>query len=138
MSTAIDRTAFDAIAAALSDAWNAADGAGFAKQFTDDADFVNIYAMHGRGREAIARAHQAIFDGVYRGSTNTFTVTQARRVNDDVTLVHIAADLHVPEGVMAGDLRALATAVMVRDEAGWKIAAFHNTREQAPPGPPPR
>jgi uncharacterized protein (TIGR02246 family) len=131
-----DRAAVEAIADELTAAWNAADGAAFARPFTADADFVNIYAMHGVGRDAIAAAHQAIFDTVYRGSRNTFTVEKIRRLGDDTMLVHIKAELHVPQGPMSGDLRALASAVLVRDGAGWSITAFHNTREQAPPGPP--
>jgi uncharacterized protein (TIGR02246 family) len=126
--------AIEEIAAALTAAWNDADGAAFAREFTDDADFVNIYAMHGTGRDAIAQGHQAIFDGVYRGSRNRFTVAKIRNLGDDVVLAHIKAELSIPQGPMAGDLHALATAVLVRDSAGWKITAFHNTREQAPPG----
>jgi uncharacterized protein (TIGR02246 family) len=45
-----------ALAARLQDAWNTGDGAGFAAPFSDDADFVNVYGMHARGRAAIAAA----------------------------------------------------------------------------------
>ena len=128
----------DGIAAALTEAWNAADGAAFARQFTEDADFVNIFAMHGVGRDEIARAHQMIFDGVYRGSVNRFTVTKVRPLGPDAMVAFIRAELNVPEGPMAGDLRALASAVVVRENGGWKIASFQNTREQAPPELGPR
>ena len=122
------------IAAALTTAWNDADGRAFAAQFTAGADFVNIYAMHGVGREAIAHGHQAIFDTIYKGSTNRFTVKAVRRLNDDIAVAHISARLQVPSGPMAGDLVALATAVLVREGETWRITAFQNTREQAPPG----
>ncbi|MEA2718906.1 MAG: hypothetical protein QOJ39_770 [Candidatus Eremiobacteraeota bacterium] len=123
----------DAIAAALTEAWNAADGEAFARQFTEDADFVNIFAMHAVGRDAIAHGHQMILDGVYRGSVNEFTVTKVRGVRDDVMIAFVKAKLDVPQGPMAGALHALASAVLVREGDGWKIASFHNTREQAPP-----
>ncbi|MDB5028709.1 MAG: hypothetical protein JWO66_2398 [Candidatus Eremiobacteraeota bacterium] len=132
-----DRAAVDGIAVALTAAWNIADGTAFGRQFADDADFVNIYATHGVGRDAIATAHQAIFDGVYRGSRNRFTVIKVRELSGDVALAHVAADLQVPQGPMAGDLSALASVVLVRDGSGWKIAAFHNTRVAAPPGASP-
>lgn len=119
---------------ALTAAWNAADGDAFAAEFTDDADFVNIYAMHAKGRQAIARAHQAIFDGVYRGSRIAFAVMQSRALADGIVLAHIGATLQIPSGPLAGTLRALATAVFVREGSSWKISAFHNTREQEPPG----
>lgn len=130
------RAAAETIAAALTTAWNTADAKAFAAQFTADADFVNIFAMHGVGRDAIAQGHQTIFDTIYKGSTNRFTVKAVRRLNDDIAIAHISARLQVPSGPLAGELAALATAVLVRDGDAWRIVAFHNTREQAPPGPP--
>ena len=123
----------DAIAAALTDAWNSYDGDAFAQQFTEDADFVNIFGMHGVGRKAIARAHQAIFEGIYQGSVNRFTVTKVRPIRADAMIAHIKAELSVPQGPMAGLLRAIALAVLVRENGAWKIVSFQNTREQAPP-----
>src|SRR5690349_250316 len=64
----------------LEEAWNAADGAGFAAPFTDDADFVAIRGDHHRTRAAIAAGHQQIFDTLYRGSTLRYSLTQARRL----------------------------------------------------------
>ena len=78
-----------------------------------------------------------IFDTIYRGSRNAFSIEGLRSLRDGVALAHVRAELHVPNGPMAGELRALATAVLVREGDAWKIAAFHNTKEQAPPGPPP-
>jgi hypothetical protein len=46
------------------------------------------------------------------------------------------ADLRVPDGPLAGEIRTLASAVFVRDDVGWLIASFHNTREQQQSGPP--
>lgn len=133
-----DRAGAEAIAAALTAAWNAADGPAFAREFTEDADFVNIFAMHGVGRAAIAAAHTMIFETIYRGSRNAFTVEDVRSLREDVVVAHVSARLHVPQGPMAGDLRALATAVLVREGGAWKIAAFHNTKEEKPPFPPPQ
>ena len=129
------RAAADKIAAALTTAWNAADGKAFAAEFTADADFVNIFAMHGVGQDAIARAHQTIFDTIYKGSTSLFTVKAVRPIGGDAAVAHIGARLQVPSGPMAGELAALATAVLVREGDDWRIVAFQNTREQAPPGP---
>jgi uncharacterized protein (TIGR02246 family) len=128
-----DLSALEAIVKGLEAAWNAADGAGFAACFTADADFVNIYAMHGKGREAIARAHEMLLHGVYANSVNRYTIKQARLLSDDVALVHISARLDVPQGPMAGVMEALPSAVLVRQDGGWKVAAFHNTLVGSPP-----
>ena len=56
--TSADQRSVEEIADSLAAAWNSADAAGFAKLFAEDADFVNIYAMHFAGREGIAKQHQ--------------------------------------------------------------------------------
>lgn len=123
------------IVRALEDAWNAGDGAAFAAPLAEDADFVNVYGMHARGREAIAKGHEGIFRSVYAGSTVRYTVESARLLRGDVALAHLHARLHVPAGPMAGDREARPSLVLTRDEGGWRIAAFHNTFIQTP-GPP--
>jgi len=132
------RAGIDRVATSLTEAWNARDGLAFANCFTTDADFVNIFALHVVGREAVAKQHQFIFDSICRGSRITFSILEARALADTIVLAHIAADLRVPEGPLAGEIKTLASAVLVRDDVGWLIASFHNTREQQPSGPPER
>lgn len=70
MTTAEPSTNVDAPAIAavliekMEQAWNRADGAGFATAFTDDADFVDIHGTLHQGRIAIGHGHQAILDGI--------------------------------------------------------------------------
>jgi uncharacterized protein (TIGR02246 family) len=128
-----DRAAIESIVADLEKAWNAGDGAGFARDFAEDADFVNIYGFHGKGRQAIAEAHERILSTVYKGSVNRFVIKQARMLAPDVALAHIRATLDVPTGPPSGRLEALPSAVFVRDDGAWKIAAFHNPLIQEPP-----
>jgi uncharacterized protein (TIGR02246 family) len=128
------RAALDRIVTSMTDAWNAGDAAAFSRCFTRDADFVNIFALHVVGREAVAKQHQLIFESIYRGSRNAFSAIDVRELAADVVLAHIAADLSVPDGPLAGNVKTLASAIFVRDDAGWLIASFHNTREQQPSG----
>ena len=130
-----DRTAAEAIAAALTAAWNSADGEAFAGQFAADADFVNIFGMHVVGRDEIEKLHQQIFDTIYLGSHNEFTVDEVRALCDHTAVAHVRANLEVPSGPLAGKVVTLATAVITRQGHTWQIAAFQNTREQPPPGP---
>jgi uncharacterized protein (TIGR02246 family) len=126
-------TAADEIARALTDAWNAGDGAAFARSFTEDAEFVNIFAMHVTGRSDVAKLHQTIFEGIYRGSVAEFTMVKLRPLGEGAAVALIKAKVDAPEGPMAGGVRTLITGVLVREDGGWQIAAFQNTREQAPP-----
>ena len=128
-----DRAALESIVADLEKAWNAGDGSAFARHFTDDADFVNVFGFYGKGRQPIADAHDRIFSTVYKGSVNRYVVKQARMLAPNVALVHIRATLDVPIGPPSGRFEALPSAVFVREGGEWKIAAFHNTLIQEPP-----
>lgn len=111
----------------LQDAWNTSDAAAFAAPFTDDADFVAIRGDHHQGRQAIEDGHRQIFEGIYRGIRIGYRLTHARRLTDDVILVHNAGTIEVPSGPMQGTNHATSTLVIIRTPDGWKVAAFHNT-----------
>jgi uncharacterized protein (TIGR02246 family) len=129
-----DLAQFKGLVASLGEAWNRADGAGFAAAFTDDADFVNILGMRVRTRQAIAAGHQQIFDTIYKASHADFTLAMSRLLADGVAVAHIEATLDAPGGPRPGRTNALATAVLTRGDEGWRIAAFHNTVVAPPPG----
>ncbi|HYH81612.1 MAG TPA: SgcJ/EcaC family oxidoreductase [Longimicrobium sp.] len=126
-----------AMVQALQDAWNAPDGHAFAEPFAQDADFVNVYGMHARGRDAIAQGHEFILRGPYAGSRVGYTVESVRLLRPGVALAHVHAALSVPAGPVAGDHQARYSMVLTEDEGRWQIAAFHNTFI-AIPGAPPR
>jgi uncharacterized protein (TIGR02246 family) len=111
----------------LERAWNAADGARFARPFTADADFVNIRGEHHRTREAVAKGHQAILDTIYKGSLVRYEVIGVRAIAPAVLLAHVRSTLNAPAGPLAGEHRSLFTLVLVQDRDDWRIAAFHNT-----------
>lgn len=123
-----DRLAHDVVAA-LESAWNAGDGRAYAEPFAVDATFVNVHGTVIHGRDAIAAGHDHIFSTIYAGSRNTIELLDAQHLTDDVVRLLLHAELHVPAGPVAGDLSAHATAVLVRTEGGWRVAAFHNTLE---------
>jgi uncharacterized protein (TIGR02246 family) len=111
----------------LEKAWNAADGAGFARPFAEDADFVNIRGEHFRTRDAIAEGHQIIFNTIYKGSVVRYQVIRVREIAPGVLLAHVKSTLKAPTGPLAGEHRSLFTVVLVQGQDAWRIAAFHNT-----------
>ena len=133
-----DEAALADVVRRLESAWNAMDGAAFAAEFADDADFVNVRGEHFCGRSAIAGGHAGIFSTIYAGSVNQYRVETARLIRPDVALVHAHARLEVPRGPLAGLHLARFSIVVTREPAGWRIASFHNTLEAAPGPPPPR
>lgn len=111
----------------LQDAWNAADGAGFAEPFAVDADFVAIRGDLHTGRRAIAEGHQQIFDTIYAGSTASLRVLQARELDGGPILAHVRGEIDAPAGPLAGRHAATASVVLVPRGDEYEITAFHNT-----------
>jgi uncharacterized protein (TIGR02246 family) len=122
-----DENVVSGIIAQLEKAWNAADGAGFAKPFAEDADFVNIRGDHMRTREIIGRGHQGIFDTIYKGSVVRYQVAAVREVAPTVLVAHVKSKLNAPTGPLVGEHSSLFTLVLVQQKNEWQIAAFHNT-----------
>lgn len=108
--------------------WNAKSGALFAKPFAEDADYVVINGTHIRGREAIDKGHQRIFDTVFKDSTLALSVKQVRFLRPDVAVVHVDGRNTVKQAGEARVWNAIITLVMVRDGGAWKITAFQNTQ----------
>jgi uncharacterized protein (TIGR02246 family) len=122
-----ERAAVEALVARLEAAWNAADTAAFAAEFTADTDFVNVRGDYSSGREAVAQGHAAILRGIYAGSTIRYALSRLRRLAPGVLVAHVDAHLCVPAGPLAGDIEAIPSLVLVDEGGVWRIAAFHNT-----------
>jgi len=76
--TVNDEQSLREIVRGLEAAWNSGDSVTWAGFFAEDADFIHILGGHFNGRTAIERGHRAIFDTIYKGSTNKYTVKKAR------------------------------------------------------------
>jgi len=122
-----DRAVVEALVGRLEAAWNAADAAAFAAEFTADADFVNVRGDYSSGRDAIVHGHAAIWQSIYAGSTIRYSLSRLRPLAPGVLLAHLDAHLRVPAGPLAGEIRAIPSLVLVSEDGAWRIAAFHNT-----------
>lgn len=125
--TSDDEAAVRALVGRLEGTWNAADAAGFAAEFTPDADFVNVRGDYHSGRDAVAHGHEAIWKSIYAGSTIHYSLARVREIAPGVLLAHLDALLRVPVGPLAGDISAIPSIVLVREDGAWRIASFHNT-----------
>jgi uncharacterized protein (TIGR02246 family) len=108
--------------------WNTKSGALFAKPFAEDADYVVINGMYVRGREAIEKAHQRIFETIFKDSVISLSVKQFRLLRPDVAVVHVNGHNRTRRDGETREWNAILTLVMVKDAGAWKIAAFQNTQ----------
>lgn len=109
----------------LETGWNTKSGALFAKPFAEDADYVVINGMYIKGRAVIEKAHQQIFDTIYKDTKIKLTVKQIRFLRPDVAVVHVSGHRDGPTKELTQD--AMLTTVMTKENHGWTIAAFQNT-----------
>ena len=106
--------------------WNTKSGADFAKPFAEDADYVVINGMYIKGRTIIAKAHQQIFDTIYKDTKITLAIKQVRFLRPDVAVVHVNAHRAGPTKELTAD--AVLTLVTTKERQGWTIVAFQNTQ----------
>ncbi|HEX8130493.1 MAG TPA: SgcJ/EcaC family oxidoreductase [Pyrinomonadaceae bacterium] len=108
--------------------WNTKSGALYAKPFAADADYVVVNGVHLRGREAIEKSHQHIFDTFYKNSILSISVKQIRFLRPDVAVVHVQGVNRIRQGAETREMNAMVTLVMTKEKGDWKIVAFQNTQ----------
>jgi uncharacterized protein (TIGR02246 family) len=128
-----DEQALSQIVAKLEQAWNAGDSAAFASYFIDDATFIHIFGGQLDGRTAIEAIHRQIFDTIYKGSRNHYTLQRIRFIRSDVALVFVHARLQFSEGGEPREILARPTMMAIKETGKWQVAAFQNTRITEPP-----
>ncbi|NOK08494.1 SgcJ/EcaC family oxidoreductase [Corallococcus exercitus] len=115
------------------DCWRRGDAQAYADCFTEDMDYVVFDGSHLKGRKANAEAHQALFDGVLRGSVPEGKVTSLRFLGPDVALIHAVGAIKLRWQRKANASRqSIQTLVAVKREGAWSFSAFQNTRIQPP------
>ena len=81
----------------LEDAWNSSNSQRFASVFAEDTDFITVMGKHYNGRGPIGAGHQAIFDTIYKGSRNRYTIEGVRFIRPDVVVVFVRALLELAD-----------------------------------------
>ena len=127
-----DQSAILAVINSYTHAWNQKAGKGFGDGFTEDADFVNVFGMHFKGKAEIEDRHLQILQTFLKGSSLKIMDTKVREAKPGVAiaLVHWSLDGYCnpfcdkPSEVREG----LFTHVFIKVNNEWKITASQNTR----------
>ena len=113
----------------LLDGWNEGSGSAFAAPFAEDGDLVAFDGTHFEGREEISAFHQELFDRWMKGTRLVGEVRDVRFLGPDAAVVHAVGGT-----VMRGKTEpsperdSIQTLVATREDDGWRLAAFQNTR----------
>jgi uncharacterized protein (TIGR02246 family) len=126
-----DEAAIWALFEELLDAWGRGDGLAYAALFTADADYLAFDGSHTKGQQAIASAHQQLFDTWLKGTRLVGQIDSLRFLAPDVALVHATGGT-LFSGQPASRARrpSIQTLVAVKRAGQWRFTAFHNNRIQ--------
>ena len=109
--------------------WARGDGASYGSRFVEDADYVAFDGTHTRGSANISASHQELFDRWLKGSRLTGRVLSVRFLGPDAALVHATGGTIMRgKAGPAPERDSIQTLVAVREDGGWRFAAFHNSR----------
>ena len=110
------------------DGWNQGDGEAYATSFTEDADYILWNGTYLKGRQAIAAAHQQLFETRLQGSRLEGLIQHIRFLRADIALVHLQSSPQIPgQQVPAPEQYAIQTLVGIRQANGWRFTSFQNT-----------
>jgi uncharacterized protein (TIGR02246 family) len=109
-------------------AFNASDAEALAGTFTDDAWTVGVTGQVLHGRDEILAVSRELFAGALKGQFARYVVDEVRHLAPDVAIARklaFATDEHGND--LDADHAMVALYVLVRGEAGWRVAARQNT-----------
>ncbi len=75
-------------------AWNAGDGAAFARHIAPDVSFTNIFGMSMSGAPAFTQRHSEILKTFYKGTTKRHVIRRLRFITPDVAIVDVDNEVH--------------------------------------------
>jgi len=117
------------------EAWNRHDMAAMSALVSDDADFVNVWGMHWRGRAQIEREHAERHRTQFATSVWRTRALRIQFLKPAVALVHLDWEMgggRDPDGTPRPPRQGLFTWIMLKEPGRWRIRAAHNTYLAAP------
>ena len=130
----MDRLAIQLLFANIASAWNEGSGERYASYFTDLSDYVTYNGSHLKGRDEIARYHDALFKGLLKGSTFHGEIRNIRFPADHIAIVHQTGAIRLAfQKKLPGRRLSVNTNVLIKMNGAWKVSAFHNCRIRKEP-----
>jgi uncharacterized protein (TIGR02246 family) len=132
-----DSMAILGVVSRLDAAWSAMDAAAWSREFSSDAQFVNILGQTMDGSTAIRDRHAFLFSGPFKGSRLVSTVSRLKFVGPLAAFVECNQNLTgyvaLPPGAretQPGVLKTRMVHVLAKVNGTWTIISTQNTQLQ--------
>ncbi|MEO6990590.1 MAG: SgcJ/EcaC family oxidoreductase [Candidatus Baltobacteraceae bacterium] len=125
------RAAITQLLATYEDAWDRADAGGLAASYTSDGDLMIPTGQLFAGPSAIGAFYGSVFARGFAGSHGAGEAQHVRMLSPEMAIADgtwSIVGIHDPKGKAQPDERGVFTAVIVRADGTWKLAAL---REQS-------
>lgn len=132
-----DEAAIQQLVQGMQEGWNRKDGKAFAASFAEQHDYINVQGLYlpNASKEGNARAHQQIFDTVYKETDLQLRVAKTKFLNATTAILHVQGHTH-PIGKPEEKRQEIVISGVVQKNAGrWEVVAFQNTPVQPRPAP---
>jgi uncharacterized protein (TIGR02246 family) len=121
----------------FAETWNQHDMSTFASLFTKNSDCVTLGGDWLRGQDEIKKDMVKDHATVFRESQLMINAVGVRFLRPDIAVAHVTWELTGLPGrdfqKLPWAVRGIMTWMLTNDDDTWRIAAFQNTRIEAPP-----
>lgn len=128
-----DEALIEALVEEQTVSWNKGDAHAFSARCTEGVSFTNIAGTSHYGRAAFEQRHAELFEGIFKGSIRRQSIKELRFLREDVAVADVKMELRgyarLPPGIQSGSdgvHRTSLLVVLIKEQDGWRIAAFHN------------
>lgn len=122
------------ILAEQTNAWNQDNAQAWVRDFSKDADFINIIGTHFNGQAETEKRHAMLFSGIFRNSHLEVEVWKVRLLSSTAAVAETVQTLQgydaLPLGIEPtepGVLRTRMKYVFQKQAGRWKIVSAQNT-----------
>ena len=122
-----DQVAISNVIEHIKTVWNEHEGHGFADDYTQDADFVNIFGMAFSGKQEIETRHVKILETFLKGSVFEMIDVELREVRPDVVIAHVFWKVSNIQKPGNETMKGIFTHVLLKNGDKWEITATQNT-----------
>ena len=123
----------------LQDAWNKKDAKMLSDLWLTDGDYVSSTGRTATGRSEVEKAFAAQWNGLYKGTKLTHTLTSVRFLRKDVAIADGAFEISGMKdaaGKLLPTRSGLSTLIVVKKGDRWYVAALRGMVPSVPEGAP--